>query len=105
MSVLLTHFRNPNFLRVAQFAWTFSPNVVSMTRMDEKLTGTSTVEIDGKHKTLNAPAEIPLFKLTARIYASFAALCVIVLTEALDATSISVVLPVSRTLSNYITLD
>lgn len=42
-------------------------------------------------------------KMTSRTYAAFAAMCVVVLTEALDATSIAVVLPVSiRGLGNLL---
>jgi hypothetical protein len=73
------------------------PSFFLSIRMSENLTKTFTLTSnDGKHsRTSSTATNVPPFKPTSQTYASFASLCIIVLTEALDATSISVVLPVS----------
>lgn len=62
--------------------------------------GTSTVEnaplAETSHESQNTEnrEQFPV-QISTNIYLSFAAMCIIDLTEALDATSIAVVLPVS----------
>lgn len=47
-----------------------------------------------KDRDEDRDAELPTANITRTIYLAFAAMCVVDLTEALDATSIAVVLPV-----------
>jgi hypothetical protein len=58
---------------------------------------TRDLEDVGKQEEGNAMPEVPESNAPGlRTYFAFAAMCVVVLTESLDATSIAVVLPVSH---------